>query len=223
MKALHSIVRLGRRVSGHRAALAVAGLFVLSAGVVLPGAPATSAVVAAAAGAAPVAEMPVPAALQVPLLLKILTYDRNFGSHGESALHVAIIVAPGDPVSTRTSSEIAEVFRSLADKTVRKLPITFQTLEYTSDDQIANALPAKQVNVLYIAPGNDKNLRNLIQMSHTRGAISTTGVPTYVEKGVAVGIGVRQDKPQILINLASSRAAGSDFDAGLLRIASIVR
>jgi len=40
---------------------------------------------------------------------------------------------------------------------------------------------------------------------------------------VAVGIGVRQDKPQILINLASARSEGSEFDASLLRIATVLR
>jgi hypothetical protein len=49
-----------------------------------------------------------------------------------------------------------------------------------------------------------------------------TGVPDYVRRGVAVGIGVVQDKPQVLINLAAARAEGSDFDASLLRIATIL-
>jgi hypothetical protein len=43
-----------------------------------------------------------------------------------------------------------------------------------------------------------------------------------VRRGVAVGIGLDQDKPQILINLASARAQGSDFDASLLRIATVL-
>jgi hypothetical protein len=167
--------------------------------------------------------MPVPAALQVPLLLKVLTYDRNFGTRGESRLHVSIVAAPGDPLSARTGAEIASVLTLLSDKTVRRLQLTHATIDYTSDKQIAGALPENAVNVIYVTPGSDRYLADLVQVSHARQAITATGVPTYVSRGVAVGIGARQDRPEILINLAASKAAGSEFDAGLLRIASIIR
>lgn len=177
----------------------------------------------ALAAAAVVDGMPVPAALQVPLLLKILTYDRNLGAKGETSLHVAIVSAPGVPASARTSSEIAAVLKSLADKTVRKLQVRYTTVEYTSDQQMLSALPTDAVNMVYISPGNERNLPSLVNVSKTRQALTATGVPDYVQKGVAIGIGVRQDKPEILINLAATKAAGSEFDAGLLRIVSVVR
>jgi hypothetical protein len=41
---------------------------------------------------------------------------------------------------------------------------------------------------------------------------------------VAIGIGIKADKrPDILINLPSSRQEGSEFDASLLRIANVVK
>ena len=62
----------------------------------------------------------------------------------------------------------------------------------------------------------------MLKVSQDLKLTTLTGVPDYVRRGVAVGIGVEQDKPQILINLGAARAEGSDFDASLLRIAIVV-
>ena len=80
----------------------------------------------------------------------------------------------------------------------------------------------KGISALYLAPGSAKALPAVLKVSEDLDLTTLTGVPDYVRRGVAVGIGVEQDKPQILINLAAARAEGSDFDASLLRIATVL-
>ena len=61
-------------------------------------------------------------------------------------------------------------------------------------------------------------------MARTYAITTATGVPEFVQRGIAVGIGMKADKkPDILINLPSSRSEGSEFDASLLRIATVVK
>jgi hypothetical protein len=167
--------------------------------------------------------MPVPAELQVPLILKILTYDRNFDSKAQTELRVGIVFVSGNPASLKAKNEIEDVFRRFSDKTVRKLAIRHSAVEYVSVSQVEEAARSNQFNIFYVAPGNAGNLETLLRISQARQIITTTGVPAYVDKGIAVGVGVEQDKPHILINLASSKAEGSEFDASLLRIAKVVR
>jgi hypothetical protein len=81
----------------------------------------------------------------------------------------------------------------------------------------------KGINVIYVSPGNDRNLESILALSKAQKITTTTGVADYVRKGVAVGIGSRQGKPQILINLAASKSEGSEFDASLLRIATVIQ
>jgi hypothetical protein len=52
--------------------------------------------------------------------------------------------------------------------------------------------------------------------------LTLTGVAEYVRAGIAVGIGVRDDRPEILVNLAAARAAGADFSAQLLLLARVI-
>ena len=202
----------------------MAGLVV--AATIVPWTPAPAATLDAPADVAPVValadveSMPVPAAVHVPLILKILTYDRYFNKRGWAAYRIGIVYAGNDPASSKVGNDIAEVFRSW---TVRNLPIESTTVEYMSDSQVEGVVKSGQFAMLYIAPGNARNLQRLLQVCQGEHIITTTAVPAYVEQGVAVGIGVRQDKPEILINLRSSKSAGSEFDASLLRIARVIR
>ena len=167
--------------------------------------------------------IPVPADLQVPLILKVLAFDRNFDKRGWTVLRIGIVFVASDPASAKVRSDIVEVFHRLSDKTLRNLPIDYTAVEYTSDAQIEGVVKARQFAMLYIAPGNARNLQKLLQVCQDQHIITTTGVPAYVEKGVAIGIGVRQDRPEIVINLRSMRSAGSEFDASLLQAARVIR
>ena len=174
--------------------------------------------------AAPVtAAMPVPAALQVPLLLKILTYDRNFAARAGSRLRIAVVFNAARPESIRARDEIAAAFEAFADRTVKNVPIRHSALEYVSDSQVNGAVRYERINVFYLTPGIGAHLDGLLRISRTYQIITTTGVPEYVEKGVAVGIGIKLDKPLILINLGTSKAVGTEFDVSLLRIARVIR
>ena len=184
---------------------------------------ATSAVVAAqpATGAAEV--MQVPMDLQVPLILKVLIYDRNFAERDQSAVNIAVVFTPSDPTSLQARDEVLRALERVSDKSVGGRPIRFSAIESTRVADIEQAVLARKISVLYITPGNSANLEQLLRLSERNQVITVTGVPEYVNRGAAVGIGLRQDKPEILINLASARSAGGEFDASLLRIARVIR
>jgi hypothetical protein len=185
---------------------------------------AAAAVLAVLLPAAPRAEtMPTPTDLQVPLLLKILTYDRELLQKVKSDLTIGIVYFPSDTSSVEARDEVQRVFQQLADKTVRKVAIRSVAVEYKGPAELLAAATTNHINVFYVTPGNAPHLDRVLQVSQSQRITTVTGVPEYVEKGVAVGIGVRQDKPQILINLAAVKSEGSEFDASLLRIATVIR
>jgi hypothetical protein len=167
--------------------------------------------------------MPAPTDLQVPLILKVLTYDRELLQKVKSDLTIGVVYFPSDPSSIEAKDEVLRVLQQLSDKTVRKIAIRSVAVEYKGPADLSSAASANRINVFYVAPGNAAHLDRVLQVSQSQRITTVTGVPEYVQKGVAVGIGVRQDKPQILINLASVKSEGSEFDASLLRIATVIR
>lgn len=168
-------------------------------------------------------KMSLTAERQVPLLLKILTYDRQFEAKAGSDVVIGIVYSSGDPDSGPAMESLSSTLDGFSGKTVKKLPIKYWQIPFSSPDRLEAIVKEKGVNVIYVCPGNDKNLAAIVKLSQ-RGRITTlTGVPEYVRKGIAVGVGERSGKPQIFINLEASKAEGSDFDASLLRIAEVVR
>ena len=163
--------------------------------------------------------MTVDADRQVQILLKVLTYDRQFETKSKPRLKVGIVYVASDPASVKAADEIGTTLKKYEDKTVKKIPITFVMVEYTTPAAVEQKVKAEGVSLLYVAPGNTKNLSELVRISQLHKVTSATGVREYVDKGVAVGVGFERDKPRIYINLASCKSEGSEFDASLLQIA----
>lgn len=167
-------------------------------------------------------EMALPVEKQVELLLTILPYDRNLGAKAGSELAIGIVYDPSDRDSTKATTDFGTALFQYRGKTVKQLPVKYYTIEYVNPAELERFVKQKGISVLYIAPGNARNLTSILQLSQDLHLTTLTGVPDYVRRGAAVGVAVAQDRPQILINLKTTRAEGSDFEARLLRLATIV-
>jgi hypothetical protein len=176
-----------------------------------------------ATGLAAAEPMPLTPDLQVPLILKILTYDRHFEAKAGRDLAIGIVYAPADPSSVKAANDISDTLFRFAGKTVKRLGIRYFLIEFTTPEKLEQSIAQRGISVLYLAPGNAKNLAAVTKVSQARGITTATGVPDYVRKGVSVGIGIADDRPQILINLPSTKAEGSEFDLSLLRIATVLK
>jgi hypothetical protein len=161
--------------------------------------------------------------VQVPIIMRILAYDRNLESRAGAEVTVGIVYAPADPQSVKEANAVSDAFYRYAGKTVKRLPIRYVLLEYTTPENLERSVATRGIDVLYVAPGNAQNLAGITRVSQARSITTTTGVPDYVRRGISVGVGRSQERAQILINLTSSRAEGCEFDASLLRIATVVK
>ncbi len=172
--------------------------------------------------AAALAAEPMPLApdLQLPLILKVLTYDRHFETKASGELVLGIVYNQDDQDSLKVASTVIQTLLRFSGKTVKRLPIRFSLVPIASLEASVEQL---KINVLYVAPGNARHLDSLTALSRAKGITTATGVPDYVRRGIAVGIGVSDDRPQILINLPASKSEGSEFEAGLLRVATVVK
>jgi hypothetical protein len=76
---------------------------------------------------------------------------------------------------------------------------------------------------VYVAPLRPATLRQVLGTLRGARVRSVTAVPEYVRDGVSVGIAVAAGRPRLVINLAASRAQGSDFSSQLLKLARVIR
>lgn len=167
--------------------------------------------------------MAVPADRQITLLLKVLTYDRQLEAKAGDELVIGVVSVPTDPESAKASQQVQKTLHGFLGKTVKKLGLQFFVHDYDTPEKLEDWVKRRKIDVVYLAPGNAGNVDAIVAVTRRLKVTTATGVPGYVERGVAVGIGERQSKPQILINLASARQEGSDFDSSLLRIATVIK
>jgi hypothetical protein len=159
-------------------------------------------------------DVPVPVGVQVPLLLKILTFDRHLADAAEP-----LVVGVVFQHRNRASAAIGEEVRGLLATSARPIRVVAIDLDETRD--LRGTLLRESVRVVYIAPLQAVSVATVTEATRGERVISITGVPRYVEQGLAVGIDLTDSRPRIVINLAASRAEGADFSAELLKLARL--
>ena len=166
-------------------------------------------------------EMPVPVDLQYSLLMKILTFDRNLKARVGEEIVVGIVYQKNFRVSNNAKDEFTKAMDESPIKKIEDIPIR-QVPVNLNDTDLDSAVSQTKIDILYITPLRAVKIEDITRVSQTRKLTTMTGVPGYVESGLAVGIGTKGDKPLIIINLPATKKEGADFSSQLLRIVKIV-
>ena len=160
------------------------------------------------------ASMVVPVNVQMELFANIAKLDRN--TDPAKGVTLAIVYQRGYPESVSTKESVIAAARKQSPRMVCVL------LEADNPELLRRRLADTEANVLYVAPLRAVAVSEIAKISRDRGIRTTTGVPEYVEAGIAVGIGLHKQRPLIIINLEAARAEGSAFSSQLLSLARIV-
>lgn len=162
-------------------------------------------------------DMPMPVDVQFSLFFRIITYVRGFETRTADGLVIGVIYQ-----SRNRASQVAK------DEVMRQRPpagasyhVRFVPIDLDGDTDLEAALRAAELDVLYIAPLRAVRTSMITTLTRARSILTITGVPEYVDLGIAVGIGTSNDRPEILVNLAAARAEGATFNAQLLRLATV--
>lgn len=156
-----------------------------------------------------------PARVQMEIFSKIWTLDRSFSVDGQ--LTVAVIYQAKYRPSLLMKDAIIEAGKEL------RLNIRFVAIDIDPTAAVAVQFPDGDLDFVYIAPLRAIDVEKIIRETRKRRIRTMTAVTQYVDEGVAVGLEVRDGRPQIVVNLPASRAEGSNFSSHLLKLARIVR
>jgi hypothetical protein len=154
----------------------------------------------------------VPVNVQLAIFQNVWKLDRNF----RQPVKMAILYQE----NYRSSIDVKnEVVSEIGTSEAR---IECAALEVGTPELLTQALNTTDANVIYVAPLRAVDVAAIARISRQRHIRTITGVPEYVESGIGVGIGLRKNRPLIIINLAGARAEGADFTAQLLGLSRIV-
>ena len=154
----------------------------------------------------------VPTEVQLAVFQNVWKLDRNFAA----PVRMAILYQENHHASVAVKNEVVAAIAA------GKLPIHCVALEVGTPQLMEQVMRSTDANVVYIAPLRAIDIEAIAKISRQRRIRSVTGIPEYVEAGIGVGIGVKKNRPLIIVNLAGARAEGAEFAAQLLNLARIV-
>ena len=164
----------------------------------------------------------VPFDIQVPLMLKALTYDRSLKGRVTDQVRIAIVTPPKG--NHRIVDELLASLGGLSERTLNGLPVKFKEIVVNDEAALDQALRAGRWAAVYVMPGFKAEELALIQrVCAARQILAVAAQADDVEQGIAFGVGALAGKPQIVVNLASAKACGSDFDLALLRLSRVIQ
>jgi hypothetical protein len=168
-------------------------------------------------------DMGVPVDVQIPLLYKILTFDRKLGERAAGDdIVIAIIYQEAFRASVTARNQVTETARRIGESSILGHPVHWVSLDLGEVTDLAAAFARHRVDVIYVAPLRGVGLEQITSAARGARVTSFTGVPDFVDRGVAVGIGLHRDRAQILINLRAARAEGAEFGSPLLNLARVI-
>jgi hypothetical protein len=175
----------------------------------------------AAAGRAE--EAPIPADLQVELLLKIYSFDRNLAAGDRGELVVGVLVQRRYRASFDAAQEILDALRDAAGPGATGRRLRAQPIVAEAPEELPAALDRTPVDILYVTPLRAFGVEQISTAARARRVRTVTAVADLVERGLAVGLRLRDDRPEIVINLSAAVAEGADFSSQLLSHARVLR
>jgi len=164
----------------------------------------------------------VPVEIQYPLLLKILTFDRNFNKETHNELKIGILYQEEYGRSVNIRNELISIIQNGSFSSVNNVPVHYQAIIYKDASELALQIKSNKIDVLYVTPMRMIRINEISDCCKKLQVLTFSGVTEYIKAGLSVGITLKGDKPQIIINNKSAKSEGSDFDSRLLQISRIV-
>jgi len=162
----------------------------------------------------------VPIGLQIPLFLKVVSFDRQLASRMDTELVVGVAYQRGNGESVRARDDAIHALR--AAQTEPGLPrLRIEPIDLDKESLVLQ-LVRRKVTVLYVAPLRAIDIAIVADAARAARVTTCTGTPRYLSEGLAVSVRYQGERPKLLINVDAARLEGAEFSAELLNLAQVM-
>ena len=166
--------------------------------------------------------MSLPATTQFPLFAKILTYDRNLDHRAKGGIVVGILYQGRFHLSLNAAEMLLSAIQNGSVRTITGIPVRGVLVDIAGVENLEGVVASSGANVLYVTPLRAIDIGSIRTICKRMKLLSMTGVPEYVEEGIALGIDIADDRPLIMINIRAAVEGGSDLSSQVLKVARII-
>jgi hypothetical protein len=164
----------------------------------------------------------VPVEQQYSLFMKMLSFDKNLKDRAGNEIIIGILYQNNFKFSLDTKDNLMKAFNTSSVKDINKIPVRFTPIDIDEVTDLSAAVTKYAISVFYVTPLRAAHLSSIIGLARARQIRTITGVPEYVNSGLALGIGAKGGKPLILVNLSAAKMEGANLNSQLLKLAKII-
>jgi len=145
--------------------------------------------------------------LAAKIIVKVLSMDQGLESRANGGI---VVVVSG-------SDAAFDAFSQLKGQAIAK----GSSLAVSKVVKASGMPPSVKPTVLFCGSACDP--AGVVSYSQSQKVLSVTNVENHVESGIALGVGIEDNKPKILLNLQASDAEGISWNPNILKIARKVK
>lgn len=165
-------------------------------------------------------EVAVPVPLQMELLLKVASYDKNLPARAPDVVRLLILVKPG---STNGSHVAQLAARQLSGKALAGRTLEPSTQPFADAGALAQKVKEQRIAIVYLAPGFDANELGAIAKALSGLSVLSVGaLSRFVQAGTVLGFDLISGKPKLLIHQKRALAQGVEFSSQVLKLAKVI-
>ena len=168
-------------------------------------------------------EMNAPMDLQVPTLLKVVEFDREFLNRVGDEVVVGVLYQSRLRISAAAVADAQRFIQEEGLDSVRGIPLRFVFLDLSSGDGLEAVSNDGDLDLLYVAPIRAVPIDQITRITRERDLPTMTGVAEFVRDGLGIGVTVQSQRLRIIVNLPACIAEGVDLSSELLKLAEVLR
>jgi uncharacterized protein DUF4154 len=173
------------------------------------------------AGRVEAEDVSVPISLQMDLLLKVASYDKNLKQRARDRVRVAVLLRQDDADSGRSA---AQALKALADADdIEGLPLERVSLTYTDGPALARLTNEGNISVLYVTPGfSEAEIDAIARALDGVSVLSVGALAKYTLRGVVLGFDLAGGKPKLIVNLDRARRQSVELSSSVLKLMRVI-
>ncbi len=160
---------------------------------------------------------------QLPIFMKVLSYDRTFKNVPATSLRLGILFRPDHLASVVGEREMRAALDATDKNGPQGMAWNHESVSWTSSEELARKLTGSEIDILYVTPGQEALIPIISRWTRSLDILTLAPGHGEVDLGLSVGLAFHAERPRIAVNLKALEEEGHELDSRILRLCKVVR
>ena len=157
----------------------------------------------------------------LPVLLKVVTYDRNFAARGSREF---VLLVASEPAQQALRAELLSTLKGLKLSSIHNRTLRLVEVEFKDQAFLDAKVQSERASAILAVPGlSGAGLTAVSEVAMDNQIYTLALDQAMAEKSLAIAVTVKDGRPQIVINQTAAKGIGAVFESSVLKLARVVQ